>query len=100
MPKFEDPSYLEIFANALTSMGNFALRMVCLKAHGLGPRRARTSLVPLLLWLLHPFLLPASVVEEVSSVVDLPDMVLCGDAVSCGLGGPCPLLQDEVVHLS
>jgi hypothetical protein len=37
MPKFEDPSYLEIFANALTSMGNFALRMVCLKAHGLGP---------------------------------------------------------------
>jgi hypothetical protein len=52
------------------------------------PGRDRASLVGLL----NLLLLPAVVVEEVSSVADLPDMVLRGDAIFCGLGGLCPLL--------
>lgn len=64
------------------------------------PGRARASLTSLLSWLLNLILLPASVVEEVSSVADLSDTVLRRDAVLRGLGGLCPpLLQDEVVHV-
>lgn len=53
-----------------------------------------------LAWLLNLLLLLTLVVEEVSSVADLPDTVLHGDTVSHRLGGMCPLLQDEVVRVS
>jgi hypothetical protein len=54
------------------------------------PGRARISLAPPLACLLNLVLLLGLVVEEVSSVADLPSMVLRGDAIFCRLGGMCP----------
>jgi hypothetical protein len=51
------------------------------------PTRAGTSVTP---WLLNLHLLCAPLFEEVSSIADLSDTVLRGDAVLRGLGGLCP----------
>lgn len=61
------------------------------------PRRAMTLLVPPLAWLFNLLLLSVLIVEDMSSIAHLSNIILCRDAVSCKLGVMCPLLEDEAV---
>jgi hypothetical protein len=54
-------------------------------------------LVPPLVWLLNFLLFPRLVVEDAPGVADVPEEILHGDACPHGLGGLCPILQDEAV---
>jgi hypothetical protein len=58
---------------------------------------AGAVLVPFFAQLLDFFLLLTPVVEEVSSVVDVPEAIFHGDTHPRGPGGLSPLLQDEAI---
>jgi hypothetical protein len=61
---------------------------------------ARAMLGPPLARLLHFFLLPLPVVEDVMSIVDILEEVLQGNMCPCGLRRFHPLLQDKVMCVS
>jgi hypothetical protein len=63
------------------------------------PEWARAMLVSPFTRLLDLFLLPTSIVDDVSGVVHVLESVLQGNTRSCGLGGLRPLLLDATVAI-